>query len=75
MIKTIKPICEGEQQVCLEPYLGYIEWYLSVALEIRRIDILLVLEIVTEFWKLCVALAHSCIAYGDQCIIGFFSVF
>ena len=45
-----------------------------MALEIRRIDVLLVLEFVTEFWKLCVALAHSCIAYGDHCRIGVLSV-
>ena len=60
--------------MCLDPYLGYIEWYLRVALEIRRIDVLLVLEFVTELWKLCVALEHSCIAYGDHCRIGALSV-
>ena len=29
---------------------------------------------VTEVWKLCVALAHSCIAYGGHCRIGVLSV-
>ena len=60
--------------MCLDHCLGYIEWYLCVALEIPRIDVLLVLEFVTEVWNLCVALAHSCIAYGDHCRIGVFSV-
>jgi hypothetical protein len=45
-----------------------------VALGIRRIDVLLVLVFVTEVWKLCVALAHSCIAYGDHRRIGNLSV-
>ena len=60
--------------MCLDPCLGYVEWYLRVALEILRIDVLLVLVFVTEVWKLCVALAHSCIAYGDHCRIGVLSV-
>jgi hypothetical protein len=62
--------------VCLDPYLGYTERYLRVALEIRRRYVLFVGSSVCHFWcwKLCVALAHSCIVYGDHCRIGILSV-
>ena len=33
--------------MCQDPYLGYTERYLRVVLEIRRIDVLLVLVFVT----------------------------
>jgi len=46
-----------------------------VALEIRRIDILFVGSSVSLWcWILCIALAHSCIVYGDHCRIGILSV-
>ena len=35
--------------MCLVPYLGYIEWYLHVALEIRGIDVLFVDSSVCHF--------------------------
>jgi len=74
-VGKIKTICEGEQKVCLDICLGYTERYLRVA-EIRRIDVLFVGSSVCHFWcwMLCVALAHSCIVYGDHCRIGVLSV-
>ena len=45
-----------------------------VALEIRRIDILLLVLVLLWHWTLLVALAYSCIVPGDHCRIGVLSV-
>jgi len=52
--------------VCHDPYLGYPERYLRVALEICRIDVLFVTAVL--------ALAHSCIACKDCCRMGVLSI-
>ena len=45
-----------------------------VALEICRIDVLLLVLGLLWCWRLRVALARSCIVTGDPCIIGVLSV-
>jgi len=45
-----------------------------VALEIRRIDILLLVLVLLWCWTLCVALARSCIVPEDHCRINVLSV-
>ena len=57
--------------MCLDFYLGYTKLYLRVALENRR-NKHIVCWFVTEAGKLCVA--HSCIAHGEHCKLGVFSV-
>jgi hypothetical protein len=56
---------------------GESEWGISrpehitcVALEIRRIDVLLLVLVLLWCWKLSVALEHSCTVTGAQCRIG-----
>ena len=60
--------------MCLDPCLGYTERHLHVALEICRIDVLLLVLVLLWCWKLCVAMARSCIVTGDHCRIGVLSV-
>jgi len=40
--KRTKTTCEGEQQVCRFPHLGYPDRFLRVVLQIHRIDFLFV---------------------------------
>jgi len=61
--------------VCLDPCLGCTERYLRVALEIHTIGVLLLVLVLLWCWKLCVALARSCIVTGDHCRISVPSVF
>ena len=54
--------------MCQDPYLGYTERYLRVVLEIRRIDVLLVLVFVTlalntvQHWRIRL---YLCARYGS----------
>jgi len=60
--------------VCLDPFLGYTERHLCMALENRRIDVFLLVLVLLWCWKLHVALARSCTVTGDHCRIGVLSV-
>ena len=60
---------------------GMFRWRISrsecvtcVALEIRRIDVLLLVLVLLRCWTLHAALARSCIVPGDHCRIGVLSV-
>ena len=60
--------------MCLDPCLGYTERYLHVVLEIRRIDVLLLVLVLLWCWTLRVEMARSCNVSGDDCRISVLSV-